>query len=120
MSTFGKKALINWDYNSIDYIRYNHTPKSMQLKILKKWYPLDIEFQYYTPFDKEKNGTGVKVRILEYTELEAGWFIRFKYSFITGNSNGISNPVNPLRFKPSKELLREIKLENILKDGNNN
>ena len=119
MSTFGKKALINWDYDSIDYIRYNHTPKSMQLKILEKWYPLNSDFQYYTPFDKEKNGNGVRVKIIEHVETQYSWFIRFKYSFDKDN-NGLSNGVNPLRFKPSKDFLREIKLENILKDGNNN
>lgn len=117
MSTFGKKALLNWDYDSIDYLRYNHTPKNIQLKILEKWYPLNSIFQYYTPFDKEKKGNGVRVKIIEHVETQSCWFIKFKYNF---NDENESNPVNPLRLKPNKDFLREIKLEKILKNGNTN
>jgi hypothetical protein len=116
MSTFGKKSLLKWDYDSFDYLRYNHTPKNMQLKILEKWYPLNSDFQYYTPFDKEKNGNGVRVKIIEHIETQSSWLIRFKYSFDKTDNTLLSNGVNPLRLKPSKEFLREVKLKQILKN----
>ena len=42
MSTFGKKALIKWDYtyNSDNVSRYQKSWKTNQLKILQKWYPI--------------------------------------------------------------------------------
>ena len=40
MSTFGKKALLNWDYRSIEKKRFNNSDKNLQLEILKKWYPI--------------------------------------------------------------------------------
>ena len=40
MSTFGKKALLNWDYSSIEKKRFNNSDKNLQLEILKKWYPI--------------------------------------------------------------------------------
>ncbi len=41
MSTFGKKALVWWDYEDHkDLGRFNNTPKDIQLSILEKWYPI--------------------------------------------------------------------------------
>ena len=45
MSTFGNKALIWWNYHTRDraaLLRFNTTPKDLQLKILEKWYPIDM------------------------------------------------------------------------------
>ena len=46
MSTFGNKALIWWDYYKRDrpeLLRFNSTPKDLQLKILEKWYPINMK-----------------------------------------------------------------------------
>ncbi len=46
MSTFGKKSLLKWDYDSVDYLRWNKTHKDLQLEILKKWYPIGEYFYF--------------------------------------------------------------------------
>ena len=46
MSTFGNKALIWWDYHTRDraaLLRFNSTPKDIQIKILEKWYPIGMK-----------------------------------------------------------------------------
>lgn len=51
MSTFGKKALIWWDYHNYErenIRRYMSTPHSLQLKILEKWYPIGMIVQVST------------------------------------------------------------------------
>ena len=40
MSTYGKKALIDWDYSEVDVNRFLKSPKNIQLKILQRWYPI--------------------------------------------------------------------------------
>jgi hypothetical protein len=40
MSTYGKKALIDWDYLDVDVSRFLRSPKNLQLDILEKWYPI--------------------------------------------------------------------------------
>ena len=49
MSTFGRKALIWWDYENRskqNSIRFNHTPMDIQLSILEKWYPIGSNCNY--------------------------------------------------------------------------
>jgi hypothetical protein len=120
MSTFGKKALINWDYDSVDYLRWNKTPKDLQIEILKKWYPIGEYFYYHVPFDKKKIGGGLSVKIISYEEKIAGWFVAFKpqtdTKYFVEEENKKRPNCNPLRLKPSKEFLREIKLKQILKN----
>ena len=111
MSTFGKKSLLKWDYDSVDYLRWNKTPKNIQLEILKKWYPIGEYFYYHSPFDQNKEKKGIKVIVVDYEEKIGGYFI--KYNFL---SNISKHTCNPLRLKPSKEFLRETKLKQILKN----
>jgi hypothetical protein len=111
--TFSKEALVSWDYDGIDYDRYNNTPKDLQKKILEKWYPINNTFHWYTPFNNKKSGRGTKVVIVEHVETYNSWLVVFKYTHVL-SSPLISNKINPLRFKPSKELLRNIKLDELL------
>jgi hypothetical protein len=46
MSTYGKKALIDWNYSEVDVSRFLKSPKNLQLEILQKWYPLGESCHY--------------------------------------------------------------------------
>ena len=97
MSTFGKKALLNWNYNSIDTQRYFNTDKKLQLEILKKWYPVGEFFLY-------KNNL---VKIVDYV-------LKFDSYFLLFFNKDIRYESSPLLI-PTKEFLRDIKLKEILK-----
>jgi hypothetical protein len=115
MSTFGKKSLLKWDYDSVDYLRWNKTPKDLQLEILKKWYPIGEYFYYHSPFDRNKEKKGIKIKIVDYEEKIGGYFIKYISASKTLDNYVSINTCNPLRIKPSKEFLREVKLKQILK-----
>jgi hypothetical protein len=104
MSTFGKKALIKWDYD-LDIRRYNNTPKEMQLKILEKWYPRDYVFLYQTTFSKEKK---VRVKLINYVE-NNNWLV-----IIQNEINLATDSVHPFRLKPGIDLMRELKINTLL------
>lgn len=106
MSTFGKKALIWWDYyvnNKDSSIRYARTPKEMQLKILNKWYPIGMKCLLNWRY-----GDG---EIVDYTETIGFWALVMKID----GENHMSNPlvINPTP-ESKKEIKREIKLKRIL------
>ncbi len=46
MSTYGNKALINWDYANVDVSRFVMSDKRIQLAILEKWYPIGEPCHY--------------------------------------------------------------------------
>ena len=49
MSTFGKKALVFWDYDSNETNRFSKTPIEIQLQILEKWYPIGWRCKFFSP-----------------------------------------------------------------------
>ena len=107
MSTFGKKALLNWNYNSGQTLRYFSTDKELQLEILKKWYPVGENFLYHNNLGKT---TLVKeVRIVDYIFKHDSYYLLF---FNKDNRHESS----PMVLRPTKEFLRDIKLKEILKD----
>jgi|JI10StandDraft_1071094.scaffolds.fasta_scaffold2539791_2 hypothetical protein len=85
MSTFGKKALAYWDYNSKEGNRFVRSDKNLQLEILKKWYPIG-EIGII-----KDNGTRIKIEAhVEYVS-----YYLVGISFIDKNSTGSStNPLN--------------------------
>lgn len=99
MSTFGKKALLNWNYNSGDTQRYISTNKELQLEILKKWYPVGEFFLYNNRL----------VKITDYVLNHDSYFISLF-------NEGIRYLIIPLVLIPTKEFLRDIKLKEILKN----
>ena len=102
MSTFGKKALLNWNYNSGDTQRYFNTDKELQLEILKKWYPVGEFFLY-------KNNL-VKI---------ANYILKFDSYFLVYTPElykDIRHESSPMVLRPTKEFLRDIKLKEILKN----
>ena len=102
MSTFGKKAFENWDYENEDARRYLNTNKDLQLKILEKWYPKG-EVGYF-------KSCGTQITITDYRE-----HLSF-YSIEVTSMDGVKyfSPVNPLKIRlPSFE--RQIIIEKLLK-----
>lgn len=51
MSTYGKKALIDWDYSKVDVKRFLKSDKNLQLEILKKWYPIGEPCLYKSAYE---------------------------------------------------------------------
>jgi hypothetical protein len=119
MSTFGKKALMWWDYD--DHTkdaahRFNSTPKNTQIQILEKWYPIGGRFiktgtHYSTPTEYVIDG---------YVEMNYGWAIDYSpsgyYTVIGGfTQKRVINPVNIVLHESFiKACKRQSKLERLL------
>lgn len=123
MSTFGKKALIWWNYYDHDgSMRFNHTPKDMQLKILEKWYPVGMKCLYWDYYDKKTTGNILTIEKYSdqqyFYQLELSSEKNANPSFRILNSGVISSPKitnkfhNPLRVVPTDEWLKMVKREN--------
>ena len=104
MSTFGKKALIWWDYHTHDrdqILRFNLTPKELQMKILEKWYPVgmmvglgDGKYQY---------------EIVEHVEHLTFWNVKLHWKVEGSLMNNMQSSRNPLTLYPSPDCERQIK-----------
>lgn len=127
MSTFGKKYLRKWDYFNhtiVEKRRFNSTPMDFQLELLKKWYPIGMKVHKvivrsaYPEDDKHQYDTDVYT-IIEHV-VGIGWhMVRIKSDeeiFIQypGRSTGfIFENRHPLNVVPTKEELRDMKLEKL-------
>lgn len=115
MSTYGKKALIWWDYH--DHCdeskkRFNNTSDDIQLEILKKWYPVNIECKIYA-------APQFKFYIIGYTRFQYGWRIELGLIGLLGKSNSISikHPLDLIiSTEFEKSLIRDKRLDKILKE----
>ena len=127
MSTFGKKALVWWDYedhSKINAVRYLHTPLDLQLKILEKWYPIGLRFRRdkgWGPLNKDST----IYEIIGYQQFQTFWGINSRliegrdYSLRTSQGSFI-NPVTILVEEDSvRTIKREYKLERILRKWEN-
>jgi hypothetical protein len=113
MSTFGNKALIWWDYHTRDraaLLRFNATPKNIQLQILEKWYPIGM-----------KVGLGdskYNYEIIEYVQHLTYWSVRVALKAEGSLMNNMRSDRNPLGLYPSpdweKQLKRQYKLDRLL------
>ena len=113
MSTFGNKALIWWDYHTRDraaLLRFNATPKPLQLQILEKWYPIGM-----------KVGLGddrYNYEIVEHLQHLTFWSVRVVLKAEGSLMDKMSSSRNPLGFYPSpeweKQLKRQYKLDRLL------
>ena len=119
MSTFGNKALIWWDYHTRDraaltdasaLLRFNATPKDIQLLILEKWYPIGM-------------GVGLgdnrwNYEIVEYIQHLTHWSVRVVLKAEGSLMDGMQSERNPLGLYPSpeceKQLKRQYKLDRLL------
>ena len=116
MSTFGKKALVFWDYDSDEWKRFSKTPVDIQLQILEKWYPIGYMCKFFAPTYPSDRVYQIKDYLLHvggfYTVL-IEQKIKEGYSPIM-----LKSGYNPLKLDViDKQILRrEYKLERILKN----
>lgn len=115
MSTFGKKALILWDYNSngdkLTNLRFINTDIDLQLKILEKWYPIGTKVQKWNWLLKRYNGDVWTIE--KYEMFNNHW----RLSLI---KDSYSDYLIPTMCQPTPEeinrIIREIKLNKLI-DG---
>ena len=114
MSTFGKKALLDWDYcydsakRKTNRDRYNSTPKNIQMEILQKWYKIGYEFHVvnvgeYTNKDKIYIVTGYSEHVGFHHVILTSKFL--EYTFLDHK--------NPLNLIPTDEQKRDNILEEL-------
>lgn len=126
MSTFGKKALVWWDYDDHskgNAIRYLHTPLELQLKILEKWYPFGLRFKKDKGWGPLHQNNTI-YEIIGYQQFQTFWGINAKIieggRSIYFKSDDFINPVTILVEEESvKTIKREYKLERILRKWEN-
>jgi len=119
MSTYGRKSLVWWDFDDhskISAIRYNHTPKEVQLKILQKWYPIGLTFtKYYLAGFWNRSSKRSKYIITKHVESSAGWFI--EYEDLDGGilMNLLKyDPINPIMIDVDVDFRRHFILQRLL------
>lgn len=127
MSTFGKKALVWWDYedhSKINAVRYLHTPLDLQLKIIEKWYPIGLRFRRdkgWGPLHKDST----IYEIIGYQQFQTFWGINSR--IIEGRDYSLRTPqgifINPVTILVEEDsvrtIKREYKLERILRKWEN-
>lgn len=109
MSTFGRKALIWWNYDDVDKTRFTHTPDDMQLKLLEKWYPIGSMCQErprIVNFKSEKYNW----EITGYTKMLYGYCIDVEFGKMKKHSHPFRLNLSPNDLKTIK---REAKLEKL-------
>jgi len=116
MSTFGKKALVYWNYDSNETNRFSKTPVEIQLKILEKWYPIGYLCKFFPPAYPSDRVYQIKDYLLHV----GGFYtVLIEQKITEGYSSMIvKNEYNPLRLDviDKQILLRDYKLERILKN----
>jgi len=113
MSTFSRKSLIWWNYDnhSQEYaLRYAHTPKDIQLKILQKWYPIGTKINEYNILSKSFSKTIYE--ITNHVETTWGWAIQYENNSVIRNWH--DRPVNPVMCFVVEEDRKSIKRQNKL------
>ena len=104
MSTFGNKALIWWDYHTRGrdaLLRFNSTPKDIQLQILQKWYPIGMKIGL---------GDGrYNYEISEHTEHMTFWNVKVVLKAESSIMNNMSSNRNPLALFPDPLWEKQIK-----------
>lgn len=110
MSTFGKKALVFWNYDSNEQDRFNKTPVEIQLKILEKWYPIGWRCKFFA------STYNIEYEIKDYILHVGGFYTILLEQRITITT--LKSGYNPLKLDIiDKQILqREYKLERILKN----
>ena len=120
MSTFGKKAINNWNYKYSEESakRFNSTSVELQLEILLKWYPIGMICVKYDRFFKKYDKT--LYEIVGYDKIGCGSIQQLKlikFLDIHGKVYHESVTIHPIHFKPTDEylkmMIREEKLNNL-------
>jgi hypothetical protein len=118
MSTFGKKYLRKWDYfnhTMVEKRRFNSTPMDFQLGLLRKWYPVGMKVHKvsvrssYPENDVHQYDTDVYT-IIEHVGGMGYHMVRIKSDVETY----VIDNRHVLNVVPTKEELRDMKLEKLL------
>jgi hypothetical protein len=108
MSTYGKKAMVYWEYEEKntqeELYRFNHTTHNIQEEIIKRWYPIGLTCQQYSKNKKEYYGS---FTITKCVKMAYGWRIEVI------DKNGYINTLHPGVLRPDKEWIREEKLNKL-------
>jgi hypothetical protein len=116
MSTFGKKALVFWNYDSNEWQRFSKTPVDIQLQILKKWYPIGWRCKFFAPTYLSH----IEYEIKDYILNVGGFYTVAIDPKITEGYKPmvVKSGYNPLKLDLiDKQILRrDYKLERILKN----
>lgn len=120
MSTFGKKALVWWDYENHtkeNATRFNHTSLDIQKAILEKWYPIGTRFTKQAFFGGTDPNT---YKITDHILTLIGYQIKYdivEYKRATYKMG--EDPLNPVSIMVIESdkmgLKRDYKIERILK-----
>ena len=124
MSTFGKKALIWWNYDDHskqNIIRFNHTNDELQLDILKKWYPIGSRCREVNRYSSittnlnrivnDKRPNIYNWEIIDYTKTIGGYYVLKVRHIDTSNNFNRETNIIPLRSEISPDDLKRIKRE---------
>ena len=108
MSTYGKKAMVYWEYEEKntqeELYRFNHTTHNIQEEIIKRWYPIGLTCQQYSKVSKKYYGS---YRLIGYVKMAYGWRVEVV------DKNGYINTLHPGVLRPDKEWIREEKLNKL-------
>ena len=116
MSTFGKRALKKWNYfgDKFQSLRFNNSPKEIQLAILEKWYPIGMTCKKKDHFQTWHSG----YTITGYVDHLTYYSIETRRDYMIGNQKAVSNATfTPYQLAPDDNWLkvqtRDKKLESI-------
>lgn len=111
MSTYGKKALIKWDYLTRESLRFNHTNIDTQLSILQKWYPIGMQVNIWSNIRDNWNNYD-RYSIIGYRKQLTHYMIEII------NKDNVVMGLHPINIKPTDEWIkvntREDKLNDLL------
>lgn len=126
MSTFGKKYLNKWDYfnhTKVEKRRFYSTHKDFQLELLKKWYPIGMKVHKVSlrsnhPEDDIHTYDSNVYTIIEHLDGMGYHMVRIKsdvesIQYPGRNTGFIFDSRHPLSVVPTKEELRDMKLEKL-------
>jgi len=125
MSTFGKKALVWWNYEDHkDLGRFNNTPSDIQLSILEKWYPIGFRCHARTNYYGKWGVTSSTYTIDSYVETLAGYRVVVRLQMDTPDTPYAKVPddkKHPMMLCPTDDyrqmIKRNSKLNRILGDS---
>ena len=119
MSTLGKKAITNWEYQYSEekFQRFNRTPIEIQLEILEKWYPIGMPCFKYDKFFKKYSS--ILYEVVGYNSVGAGTISQLelvKHLVLNGITYKESVLIHPIFFKPSDEWIKQMNRDKKLND----
>ena len=108
MSTYGKKALIEWEYygknTQLEITRFNNTTHNIQEEILKRWYPIEFTCQKTSKGSTEYYG---QYKVINHVKLGYGWRVEVI------DEKGYISIVHPGNLMPDKRWNRDQKLKEL-------